>query len=186
MPEKASLRIGDSELRARAGKIRFLLMDADGILTDGRISMAPDGSEWKNFDARDGLGIKIGQGAGIGMGVVSGRRSAAIERRAVELKFEEIHQGVKDKLRLFEALCERRGLEPAEVAYVGDDLVDIGVMQRAGLAFAVPDAPDEVQHVAHVVTARTGGRGAVREVIECVIRARGDWEEVLRGFGASP
>ena len=173
----------DDDFRARAHKLRFLLMDADGILTDGRISVGPDGTEWKHFHARDGLGLKIAQKAGLGVGLISGRRSDAIERRARELRFDEIHQGVADKLRLFTALLERRGLEAAEVAYVGDDLVDIQVMMRAGLAFAVPEAPEDVRRVAHYVTRVAGGHGAVREVIEVVLKARGAWAAILETYG---
>lgn len=180
------MSLSDDAFRARAEKLRFLLMDADGILTDGRISVGPDGAEWKHFHARDGLGIKIAQKAGLGTGLISGRRSEAIERRARELRFDEIHQGVADKLRLFNTLLERRGLEAQEVAYVGDDLVDVQVMTLAGLAFAVPEAPDEVRRVAHYVTRVPGGHGAVREVIEVILKARGLWAAILETYGATP
>ncbi len=173
------------EAAARARPIRLVLLDADGILTDGRIVMGPNGDEWKCFDARDGLGIKIGQAAGLAFGIISGRRSPAVERRAQELRLEEIHQGVADKLRVFEAVLARQKLEFHEAAFFGDDLVDVPVLRRAGFAATVPDAAPEVLRHAHVVTQRPGGRGAVRELVELLLRAQGRWDEVLLRYGAT-
>lgn len=166
----------------RAKRVRLLLLDADGVLTDGRILLDPNGLELKSFSARDGLGIRLAREAGLGIGILSGRRSGAVERRASELRLEEVHQGVLDKRRVFETLLVRQRLAAEEVAYMGDDLVDLPVLQMAGLAATVPDAVAEVLDVAQLVTGRPGGDGAVREVIEFVLKARGDWERLLASY----
>ena len=168
----------------RARRVRAILMDADGILTAGGILVAPGGEEWKLFDARDGLGLRIARETGFLLGVISGRRSSALERRAHELRFDEIHQGVTDKLRVFEAVIARWKIPPEEVAYLGDDLVDAPVLRRAGFAATVPDAAEEIRRLVHFVSSHPGGRGAVREVIEYILRTQGRWESVLKSYGA--
>jgi 3-deoxy-D-manno-octulosonate 8-phosphate phosphatase (KDO 8-P phosphatase) len=116
------------------------------------------------------------------MGVLSGRRSSAVERRAQELKFAEIHQGVVDKVRTFDAILGRHQLEAAQIAYLGDDLVDVPVLRRAGFAATVPEAPAEVREHVHLVTERAGGGGAVREVLEFILRAQGRWEAIVSKY----
>jgi 3-deoxy-D-manno-octulosonate 8-phosphate phosphatase (KDO 8-P phosphatase) len=169
----------------RAKPIRLLLFDADGVMTDGRLLFGPAGEEWKAFHSRDGLGIRLAQSAGLKLGIISGRRSTALERRANELQLDEFHHGVADKLVAYEAVRGRLGLEPAEIAFIGDDLVDLPVLRKVGLAAAVPEAVEAVLAHAHLVTAARGGEGAVREVIEFILTAQGNWDAILKRFGGA-
>jgi 3-deoxy-D-manno-octulosonate 8-phosphate phosphatase (KDO 8-P phosphatase) len=166
----------------RAGAVRLLLLDADGVLSDGRYWVGEDGREWKVFHARDGLGIRLAHMAGLEVGILSGRTSPVVERRAAELGMVEAHQGVGDKVAALESLLERRSLRPAEVAYMGDDLVDLGVLKRVGLAIAPADAVVEVRRQAHLITTRPGGAGAVREAVEFILRTQGRWGELVARF----
>jgi len=168
----------------RARGVRLVLLDSDGVLTDGRIIVTSDGTEARCFDVRDGHGIRMGQGAGLTFGVISGRESPALTSRAKELRFEEVHQGVHDKLGLVREILARRGLEPQAVCFVGDDLIDVPAMRYCGLAVAPADAIEEVRAVAHHVTERKGGRGAVREVIDMLLRASGSWDKVTERYFA--
>jgi len=161
----------------RARKIRLVLMDADGVLTDGRIIVFADGNEARSYHARDGLAVRIGQSGGLDFGVISGRRSIAVEARAKELDFEEIHQGVGAKGACIEEIARRRGLELDEICFVGDDIVDVPAFRRCGLAVAPKDADPEVfQHVHHIGTSE-GGRGIVREVVDLILHAHGSWDK---------
>jgi len=170
--------------RERAQAVKLLLLDADGVLTDGSLVFGPGGEEWKSFHSRDGLGIRLAQGAGLEVGIISGRRSSVLERRAAELDLTEVHQGAADKLAVFEALLARRRLAPEATAFLGDDLVDLPVMRKAGFAAAVPEASAPLLAHAHLVTGAAGGRGAVREVIEFLLEAQGRWASVLEKYGA--
>lgn len=171
-----------AEVLERAARIRLVLLDSDGVLTDGRIIVSSDGTEARSFDVRDGLGIRLGQGAGLSFGVISGRESGALTARAQDLGFDEVHQGVHDKLGRVREILDRRGLEPGAVCFVGDDLIDVAAMRYCGLAIAPADAMEEVREVAHLVTERPGGRGAVREVVEMLLRAGGSWDEVTARY----
>ncbi|HWP35319.1 MAG TPA: HAD hydrolase family protein [Thermodesulfobacteriota bacterium] len=171
------------ELLARARRIRLVVLDVDGVLTDGGIAVASDGSETKTFHVRDGHAIKLLQHAGIEVALVSGRRSAPVVRRAAELGISLVVQGASDKAASFEAILAARGLEAAEAAGVGDDIVDLPLLRRAGLAVAVADSAPELAPYVHYVTRAPGGRGAVREVAELILKAQGRWGEVLRRFG---
>ena len=171
-----------AEVLDRARQVRLVLLDSDGVLTDGRIIVTSDGAEARSFDVRDGHGIRMGQAAGLSFGVISGRESRALTARAEELGFEEIHQGVHDKLGLVRELVAGRGLEPRAVCFVGDDLIDIAAMRYCGLAVAPADAIEEVRDVAQLVTEREGGRGAVREVIDMLLRASGSWDKVTARY----
>lgn len=166
----------------RASRIRLVLLDSDGVLTDGRIIVSSDGSETRSFDVRDGFGIRMGQSAGLSFGVISGRESRALTARAQELNFDEVHQGVHDKLGLVREILDRRGLEPQTVCFMGDDLIDIQAMRYCGLAVAPADAVDHVRDVAHHVTESQGGRGAVREVVDMLLRAAGSWDKVTARY----
>ncbi len=163
----------------RLARVQWLLLDVDGVLTDGTIVLDDQGGETKAFHVRDGSGIKLLQAAGVGVGLVTGRRSRVVEYRAQELGIAEVHQGVKDKLAVFREFLARRELLPEAVAYVGDDVVDLPVLLTAGLAVTVADAPACVRERVHWVTERPGGRGAVREVAEAILGARGAWERLL-------
>jgi 3-deoxy-D-manno-octulosonate 8-phosphate phosphatase (KDO 8-P phosphatase) len=162
--------------------IRLLLLDVDGVLTDGRIIYSNDGNETKAFDVKDGHGIKLLQRAGIEVGLITGRESALVARRAAELGIEILYQGVRDKLEPFHQILEQLHLSAAQVAYVGDDIVDLPVMRRVGFAATVADAVDDVKAHAHLVTRRGGGRGAVREVCDLLLRKSGRWDELTRHY----
>ncbi|MDW7711138.1 MAG: phenylphosphate carboxylase subunit delta [Deferrisomatales bacterium] len=169
-------------LEQRLAAVELLLLDVDGVLTDGRIMIDDAGVETKAFDVTDGHGLKLLQRAGVEVGLVTGRRSRVVEHRARELGICEVHQGVKDKLPVVRAILARRGLTADRLGYVGDDVVDLPVLLQAALAVSVPDAPSCVRERVHWVTERPGGRGAVREVCEALLRARGAWEGVTAKY----
>ena len=157
-------------------------MDSDGVLTDGRLYVGAAGEDLRAFDVRDGHGIRMGQQAGLSFGVISGRRSAALDRRATELDFMEIHQGVHDKLARLEEISDRLDVPLEGICFIGDDLIDLPVMRRAGFAVAPADAVAEVRERAHWVTPGCGGRGAVRDTVDLILRAAGKWDDVTRRY----
>jgi 3-deoxy-D-manno-octulosonate 8-phosphate phosphatase (KDO 8-P phosphatase) len=157
-------------------------MDCDGVLTDGRLLLRGNGDEQKWFSARDGLGLELWHQAGLKSGIISGRTSGAVERRARELNIDYLRQGSDDKLRDFSELVELARVGHEEVAYIGDDLNDIPLMRRSELAIAVDDAAAETQDAAHYVTKARGGRGAVRETVELILRAQGRWNELVEKY----
>jgi len=167
------------EVIERARRIRILILDCDGVLTDGRIIMLPTGDETKVFDVKDGHAIVMLHRAGLRSGIISGRQSPIVRARAKELGIAHLHEMAWVKTEAYEQILAEENLTNEAVCYVGDDVVDIPLMRRAGLAVAVADAVAEVKQFAHLVTERAGGRGAVREVIELIMRAQGKWEEVL-------
>jgi 3-deoxy-D-manno-octulosonate 8-phosphate phosphatase (KDO 8-P phosphatase) len=177
--------VKDEALAARCRALRLLLMDVDGVLTDGTVLLLPGGGEAKAFHIRDGLGIVLAHRAGLRTGVVSGRRSESVAQRAAELHMAVVLQGVQDKRAAVALVLEQEGLTPRELAYIGDDLVDLPVMREAGLSAAPADAPFEVRSEAFMVMDARGGHGCVREFVEAILRARGDWERVLAGLGVS-
>lgn len=160
------------EILEKAGQIKLLLMDCDGVMTDGRLYFGPTGEELKVFHARDGEGIAGWNKAGFRSGVISGRNSPMVEMRCGQLGMEFIFQGRKDKAAAFDEIIALSGAVPAETAFIGDDTPDIQVFERVGLAVAVADAHVSVRNAAHWVTASKGGRGAVREVIDMIASAR--------------
>jgi len=167
--------------------IRLLAMDVDGVLTDGSLTWAhgtggEPSLELKRFDARDGLGIAVAGCIGLEVAWVTGRRSTIVERRARELGVRELHQGARSKGRVLKSLLERRGLEPAAVAYIGDDLNDLPAFPVVGLRIAVADAAPELAAAADWVTGRPGGAGAVREVIEGLLRAQERWDAAVNAY----
>ena len=172
-----------SQLRNRARRIKLLLLDVDGVLTDGRVWLQswPDGSamEIKGFHSQDGVRLKIVRAAGLRTGLITGRESAAVTRRARECEIEFVLQGRAEKVPAYEELLRRTGVEENEVAYVGDDLPDIPVMRRVGLAVAVANAAPEVKKAAHFVTSRAGGDGAVSQVVELILKAQGKWTDAI-------
>jgi 3-deoxy-D-manno-octulosonate 8-phosphate phosphatase (KDO 8-P phosphatase) len=162
--------------------IRLLALDVDGVLSDGRVIYASDGSELKAFNIKDGLGIKLLQRAGITVAIITGRRSAVVGRRATELGITELIEGREDKLAALRELCERLGLTLAECAYMGDDLPDLGAIRAAGLGLTVADAVAEVRTAANWCSAASGGAGAVREACEWLLRQRGEWPAIIAEF----
>jgi len=151
----------------------MLVLDVDGVLTDGRLYFGPRGEALKLFHVRDGLGIQQVAKAGIEVAVISGRKSKMVDIRCRELGVEHVHQGAKDKLAVLDKLCARLRIEPAACACVGDDLPDIPLMQKVALAFAVADAHPDARHAAHLVTKLPGGHGAVREVCDYLLTHSG-------------
>lgn len=162
--------------------IRAVILDVDGVLTDGGIIIGDDGAETKRFHTHDGAGIKYLLRSGIQVALLSGRRCEAVERRARELGIAHIRQGAKDKLPAYEELLTELGLPDEAVCYVGDDLTDIPVLRRAGVAVAVASARPEVRAVADEVTEAPGGQGAVRELAERLLKAQGKWETILARY----
>jgi 3-deoxy-D-manno-octulosonate 8-phosphate phosphatase (KDO 8-P phosphatase) len=154
-------------------------MDADGVLTDGKIVFLSGGNEAKMFDSKDGVGIKLAQRAGLKTGVISGRESEALLRRCEELGMDEIHQRVFEKLGAYEEILKKRGLQDEECCFIGDDLVDAPVLKRVGLPVGVADGHPALEPLLAFITDRAGGSGAVRETIDMVIRAQGKWDEVV-------
>jgi 3-deoxy-D-manno-octulosonate 8-phosphate phosphatase (KDO 8-P phosphatase) len=169
----------ETEILDRARRIKLLLMDCDGVLTDAQLWLTPDGDEQKAFHARDGQGISVWHRAGWQSGVISGRASRSVERRAHELKMKYVHQYAKNKTIALEEIIADAKVSEDECCYIGDDLGDIGVMRRVGLAVAVADAADDTKAAAHYVTSLNGGKAAVREVIELILKAQNRWDELV-------
>jgi 3-deoxy-D-manno-octulosonate 8-phosphate phosphatase (KDO 8-P phosphatase) len=170
------------EVERRAAGVRLLLLDCDGVLTDGRITPALGGDELKSFHTHDGHGLVMLHRAGLRSGIISGRSSRLVEARAADLGIAYVRQGALDKLSVFDSLLAEAAVSPEEVAYVGDDVVDIPLMRRSGLGVAVADATGDTRDAAHYVTRLTGGRGAVREVCELILKAQGRWEELMKRY----
>ena len=166
----------------RARKIRLLMLDCDGVLTDGRIIMLPGGDETKAFDVKDGHAMVMAQRAGLRIAIISGRKSSVVQARAKELGIAHLHEMAWVKTEPYEKILGEEGLSDQEVCYVGDDVVDIPLLRRAGLAVSVADAVEEAKRHSHFVTARAGGRGAVREVIEIILKAQDKWDEALARY----
>ncbi len=161
------------DLTRRARAIRLAIFDVDGVMTDGTLFIGAEGELFKAFNILDGHGVKMLQQAGVAAAIISGRSSAAVTRRAKELAIAHVVQGSSDKVDAFDALIASLALEPDQCAFVGDDLPDLPVMRRCGLAVAVANAADAVKSAAHYVTRASGGKGAVREFCELVLRAQG-------------
>ena len=170
------------EVERRARRIKLLLMDCDGVLTDGRLELLENGDEQKTFHARDGQGISLFHRAGLKTGIISGRTSSAVERRAQDLQMAYVRQSAKDKVKVLEEIRALAKLSLQECAYIGDDLADIPVMNRVELAFAVADAAAETKQAAHFVTEQKGGYGAVREVTELILKAQGSWDDLVKKY----
>ncbi|HBR95962.1 MAG TPA: 3-deoxy-manno-octulosonate-8-phosphatase KdsC [Gammaproteobacteria bacterium] len=170
------------DLIARAKNIKLIVFDVDGVLTDGGLYRSDDGQETKRFNARDGLGMRLLQRTGITLAIITGRSSQVVEHRARELGIEHVYQGQKAKETAFADLCERLNLQPSDAAYMGDDLIDLPVLTRAGLALAVADAHPEVLSRCHWASQHTGGRGAAREACELIMKHQGTWESTLAGY----
>lgn len=170
--------------RARLKKIRCLLMDVDGVLTDGKLHFTSEGNEFKTFDVQDGHGISMAQRAGLMIGFISGRVSKATARRAKDLRVNIVLQKPSNKMQMVEQVKRKYGFRNEQIAFIGDELVDLPVLRRVGFAVAVPNATNEVKRVAHYVTRRHGGDGAVRELIEMILKAQGSWQKVIAKYMA--
>lgn len=179
----------EEELYRRAAAIKILLMDVDGVLTDGRLYLIPNGDgklvETKGFDSQDGIALRWLSWFGIQAGVISGRDSPATAERASQVGMRWVFQGHIEKIPLFEQIVSESQVSPSEIAYVGDDLTDVVIMKRAGLSFATANARPEVKRSAAAVTEAAGGAGAVREVVELLLQARGRWGDLLKKYEVS-
>lgn len=171
-----------NELDLRIKRIKLVLMDCDGVLTDGRIMLSSDSDEQKSFHTRDGHGIVLLHRAGIKTGIISGRTSSLLERRALELGMNILRQGTWNKTKDFEEVLQEANIKEDETAFIGDDVTDIPLMLRVGLAVAVADAVEETKDAAHYVTTLNGGFGAVREVADLILKTQGHWEELMKRY----
>ncbi|MDI9478110.1 MAG: HAD-IIIA family hydrolase [Halanaerobiales bacterium] len=161
-----------AELQGKMRKIKMLIMDVDGTLTDGKIYLGNDGEELKAFNVKDGLGINLLHKEGIIPAIITGRSSEIVNNRARELKIEEVHQGIKDKLEVYRYLKEKYGLQDEEIAYIGDDLNDLEIMEEAGVSFTVRDGALLLQERCDYCASKNGGEGAVREIIDLILLSR--------------
>lgn len=171
-----------SELSARLKPIKLLILDVDGVMTDGGLSLGDDGQEYKTFHAHDGLGMKLLKASGVELAIITGRHSDAVKTRAQKTGVAHFYQGVEDKLWAFQDLIKASGLRPEQCAFMGDDVVDLPPMLQCGAALAVPDAADLVLRHAHYVTNKKGGHGAVREVCELIMQAQGSFDGQMAPF----
>lgn len=162
--------------------IRMLLMDVDGVLTDGQLLFDADGRELKAFSAYDGLGLSMARGVGLLCGIITARHSTVVAHRAAELKLDEVHQAAGDKLAVFVSVCRKRELALSQVAFIGDDWTDLPTLQRAGFSACPANAVPEVRARVDYVTRRRGGHGAVRELVELLLKAQGRWADAIERF----
>jgi 3-deoxy-D-manno-octulosonate 8-phosphate phosphatase (KDO 8-P phosphatase) len=180
LPRRAAI---SAAVAKRAKQIKVFLMDVDGTITTGAVTLLsqPDGSalEIKTFDAHDGQGLSLAHTAGLRTGVITGRESAAMRRRARELSMEFVYEKQPHKIAAYEEILKKTGAAESEVAYLGDDLPDLTVMRRVGLAVAVGDAVPEVKHAAHYITKASGGKGAARETVELILKSKGIWGQMI-------
>lgn len=182
MTELMAIPPAPTELAARCEAIELLLVDVDGVLTDGSIVVDDNGVESKHFHVRDGTAFSLWRRAGKRTAILSGRSTRAVAHRAADLGITHVIQGAVRKVEPFRALLAELKLEPRQVCFVGDDLVDLSVLRQVGLAACPADAIDEVRQEAHFVTRAVGGRGAVREVVELVLKHQGTWEDVMTAY----
>ena len=169
-------------LEAKASRIKLLLLDVDGVLTDGVVTIHADGSESKAFGIRDGIAMVWAQRAGVTVGLLSARHSATTPHRAAQLGVTIVQQGVLNKVEGYERIVESIGVSDDDVAYMGDDIVDLAVLARVGLSAAPADAVQEVRDRVDWISRAKGGGGAVRELIEMILKAQGRWDEILAGY----
>ena len=170
------------DLREKIKSIAVLILDVDGVLTDGGIIIDDDGRETKRFDVRDGHGLKMLMRHNIEVIILTGRTSKAVEYRATDLGIKEVYQGVKNKLEIFDDILRKRKITGANIAFLGDDVVDVPVLRRVGFSATVADAAEDVKKVVDYVLEKPGGRGAVREICEIILKAKGKWLEVAERY----
>ena len=165
-----------------AKNVKAIIFDVDGVLTDGGLYRSDDGQEFKRFHASDGLGIRMLSDSGIKIAIITGRESDVVRHRCKELRIEHVRQGAKDKLPAFESLCAETGLSPGDFAYMGDDIIDLPIMRRVGLALTVPGGNAEAAEAAHWVSNKTGGNGAAREACELILKSQGLYEAAIARY----
>ena len=172
----------DEKLLGKIKRIKLLILDVDGVLTDGRIIIDDLGNETKNFDVRDGHGLKLLMRYGIDVVLLTGRKSKVVEHRAEELGINEVYQGTKNKVEVLEGILRKRDTGSDNIAYIGDDIVDVPVFRKVGFSVAVADAMVYVKKAADYITEENGGRGAVREICEIILQVQGKWEEIASTY----
>ncbi|MDD5634142.1 MAG: HAD-IIIA family hydrolase [Candidatus Omnitrophica bacterium] len=173
-----------NEIIERAKKIKILVLDVDGVLTDGRIVYGTYGDEIKNFDVNDGLGIFLLKKSGLKCVIVTAKGSRVVTKRAKELKIDKVYKDFHYKIEAYNKLCKKFKASPEEICFVGDDLIDIPILKRVGLAVVPTNAMEDVKKVAHLITEKSGGRGAVREVCDLIMKSQGTWETVTARYFA--
>ena len=175
-----------NDAKERAQAVELILMDVDGVMTDGQILIMPDAQgithEYKTFNTRDGVGLTFARRVGLRLGILTGRISESVSARAVELGMEVVEQGSLNKLETYHKIRAHTRLHDAQIAYMGDDLQDLPVLRHVGFAVAVGDAQEDVKAAAHLVTAANGGHGAVREAMDFIIRAQGKWDHIMTRY----
>lgn len=169
-------------LEQKCRAIELLITDVDGVLTDGGVILNNEGVESKQFHIRDGFGLRLWRQAGFQCGIITGRNSQVVRLRAQELGIDIVRQGIQDKAPVAEELLHKFNLKPEQLAYVGDDLIDLGVIRLAGLGIAVADAVDEVKAAADYTTKTPGGKGAIREVVELILKAKKVWNDIIQTY----
>lgn len=162
--------------------IELVLLDVDGVLTDGKITYSDSGEQIKSFDSKDGLGIRLLMKSGIQVGIITARKSKALKHRCQNLKIELLLEGIRNKAEGLEKISKQTGISPENTAYVGDDLLDLPIMKRVGLAICVADACNDVKNHSHIITENNGGCGAVREISESILKAKGLWDNILTQY----
>lgn len=177
---EASITLKDLEQRAK--KIKLAIFDVDGVLTDGSLFFGDDGQEYKAFNSLDGHGLKMLRRSGVALAIITGRNSQVVVHRALNLGIEHVYQGAEDKLITYQQVLKDLAMDAEYTAYMGDDVVDLPVLKRCGLAICVPQSVDLVRRHVHYVTERGGGRGAAREVCEMIMRAQGTFEQQMAPY----
>jgi 3-deoxy-D-manno-octulosonate 8-phosphate phosphatase (KDO 8-P phosphatase) len=172
----------NKKLKEKLKKIKMLILDVDGVMTDGRIIMDDEGRQLKNFDVRDGHGLKIIQRYGINIAILTGRKSEVVNHRAHDLEIKDVYQGALNKKEVFKKILLKHNLEASAVAFMGDDIIDIPVLRQVGFSVAVADAVDVVKKSVAYVTKHKGGHGAVRELCEMILQAQGKWPEIAEKY----
>ena len=172
----------NTELTERLKRIRLLVLDVDGVMTDGGLTIGDDGQEYKTFHSHDGLGMKLLKATGVNLAIITGRTSDVVRKRAESTGVAHLYQGAEDKLAAFQDMIQRLGLDAAQCAFMGDDVVDLPPMLQCGVAIAVPDSPDLLLQHVHYVTQKKGGKGAVREVCELIMQAQGTFDGQMAKF----
>jgi len=167
-------------MKSKLVKIKLILMDVDGVLTDGEIIYSSDGAEIKKFNVQDGMGITLARMAGLKTGIITGRNSEMVKRRAEELKFDVVSQGSFNKLPQYEQIKQQLNLKDEEIAYIGDDILDMSILKRVGFSAAVANARDEVKAICDYVTIARGGQGAVREVIDKILIRQDKMDDLIK------
>ncbi|MCD4676115.1 MAG: HAD hydrolase family protein [Desulfobacula sp.] len=169
-------------MKSKLANIQLLLLDVDGVLTDGSITYSDSGEQIKSFNSKDGLGLRLLMDSGIGVGIITGRKSKALEYRCKNLGIKLLFDNIRDKSKALDNITSQTGIVPEKIAFAGDDLIDLPVMKRVGISFCVSDACQDVKNHSDIITSRKGGQGAVREICERILKAQGLWDTILNKY----